>query len=69
MDAGDPATWTQNGAGFSNGRRAIVYYDSTVAATSVLIGYSDDFGSDQGNLNTDFTVTINAAGLFTSARA
>lgn len=68
VDAGDPAVWTQNGSGFSNGRRAIFYYDTTVATTSPLIGFSNDFGSDQGNLNGDFTVTINASGVFTAAR-
>jgi len=68
VDCGDPAVWSQNGAGFSNGRRAILYFDTTVPSTSALIGFSDDFGSDQGNLNGDFTVTINAAGIFTAAR-
>jgi hypothetical protein len=68
VDIGDPATWTQNGAGFSNGRRAIVYLDTGTAGTSALISYSNDFGSDQGNLNGDFSVTVNASGLFTSAR-
>lgn len=68
VDIGDPATWTQNGAGFSNGRRAIVQKDTGVNTTSNLIAFSNDFGSDQGNLNGDFTVTINAAGLFTAAR-
>lgn len=68
VDLGNPATWSENGAGFSNGRRAIVYHDTGTASTSRLIGYSDDFGSDQGNANGDFTVTVNASGLFTSSR-
>lgn len=68
VDIGDPATWTQDGAGFSNGRRAVIYHDTGVGSTSRLVSYSNDFGSDQGNLNGDFSVTVNAAGLFTSAR-
>ena len=68
VDCADPAVWAQNGAGFSNGRRAIVYEDSGLAITSGLIGYSDDFGVDQGNVAGSFTVTINPNGLFTSAR-
>lgn len=68
VDLADPATWSQNGAGFSNGRRAIVYHDTGTGSTSRLVGYTDDFGSDQGNLNGDFTVTVNASGLITSAR-
>lgn len=68
VDLDDPATWAQNAAGFSNGRRAIIYHDTGVAATSRLIGFSDDFGADQGNLNGDFFVAVGAAGLFTSAR-
>jgi len=68
VDIGDPATWTENGAGFSNGRRAIIYHDTGTGSTSRLIGFSNDFGADQGNLNGDFSVTVNASGLFTSAR-
>lgn len=68
VDIGDPATWTQNASGFSNGRRAIVYHDTGVAATSRLIGFSNDFGADKGNVDGDFSITVNAAGLFTSAR-
>ncbi len=69
VDAADPATWVQNGAGFSNGRRAIIYHDTAGAAsTDPLIGFSDDFGADKGNVDGDFTVQVNAAGLFTSAR-
>lgn len=68
VDIADPATWSQNGAGFSNGRRAIVYLDTGTASTSRLVGYSADFGADKGNVDGDFTVTVNASGLFTSAR-
>jgi hypothetical protein len=68
FDASDPATWAQNGAGFSNGRRVILYYDTGVSTTSRLVGYSDDFGADSGNVAGDFTVTFNASGIYTSSR-
>lgn len=68
FDAADPATWSQSGAGFSNGRRAILYYDTGTASTSRLVGYSDDFGADSGNVAGDFTVAFNAAGIYTAAR-
>lgn len=68
FDAGDPATWTQNAAGFSNGRRAIIYYDTGVNATSTLVAYSNDFGADIGNVAADLIITINASGIYTSPR-
>jgi len=68
FDAGDPATWTQNGAGFSNGRRAILYYDTGVSTTSRLVGFSNDFGADLGNLAADFGVAFDAAGIYTAPR-
>ena len=68
VDINDPATWVQDGAGFSNGRRAVIYHDTGVPTTSRLIGVSADFGSDKGNVGGDFSVAVNAAGLFTSAR-
>lgn len=68
FDAGDPATWLQSGAGFSNGRRAIIYYDTGVSTTSRLVGYTADFGADSGNVAGDFSVAINAAGIYTSPR-
>ena len=68
FDASDPATWAQNAAGFSNGRRAVFYYDTAVNGTSRLVAYSADFGADLGNLAADFSVALNAAGLYTSAR-
>ena len=66
VDADDPATWSQNASGFSNGRRAIIYHDTGTAATSRLIGYSADFGADKGNVDGDFTIQVNASGLFTN---
>jgi hypothetical protein len=68
FDSSDPATWSQNAAGFSNGRRAILYYDTGTASTSRLVGYSNDFGADAGNVAGDFSVTANASGWYTSAR-
>jgi len=68
VDLDDPATWSQNGAGFTDGRRAIIYKDTGTASTSRLIAYSDDFGANKGNVDGDFTITLNSAGLFTSAR-
>lgn len=69
VDFDDPATWTQNGAGFSNGRRAIIYIARGGASSAdELIGYTDDFGADKGNVDGDFSVAVNASGLFTSAR-
>jgi len=68
VDANDPATWSQNGAGFANGRRAILIDDTGTASTSPLIGFSNDFGADKGNVDGDFTVTINASGIYTAAR-
>lgn len=68
FDASDPAIWTQNAAGFSNGRRAVFYYDTGTNGTSQLVAYSDNFGADLGNLAADFSVTINVAGIYTSPR-
>jgi hypothetical protein len=68
FDASDPATWSQNASGFSNGRRAILYYDTGTAATSRLVGYSNDFGADAGNVAGDFSVTFSASGIYTSSR-
>lgn len=68
FDADDPATWSQNAGGFSTARRAILYRDTGTAATSQLIAYSDAFSADRGNVDGDFSITFDAAGVFTSAR-
>jgi hypothetical protein len=68
VDLNDPAAWAQNAAGFANGRRAVIYHDTGTPASSRLIGYSADFGADKGNVDGAFTVTVNAAGLFTAPR-
>lgn len=67
-DANDPTTWSQHATGFSNARRAIIYKDTGVSSTSTLIAYSDDFGADKGNVAGDLSITLDAAGIFTSAR-
>lgn len=69
VDFDDPATWTQNAAGFSNGRRFVIYIArGGLSSADELIGYSDDFGADKGNVDGDFSMAVNASGLFTSAR-
>lgn len=68
FDANDPAAWVQSAGGFTNARRAVLYYDTGVDGTSVLVGYTDDAGADLGNLAADLQVTFNAAGIYTSAR-
>lgn len=68
IDGDDPATWLQNASGFSNARRAILYRDTGVASTSELIAFSDAFAADKGNVDGDFSITLDAAGIFTAAR-
>lgn len=68
FDAADPATWVQNAAGFTLARRAILYYDTGVAATSRLVGYSADFGADVGSIAGDVSIAIAAAGIYTAPR-
>lgn len=69
IDFDDPTAWAQSGSGFSNARRAIVFITRGGASSAdELIGYSDDFGADKGNVDGDFSVALNASGLFTSAR-
>ncbi|MEO7481096.1 MAG: hypothetical protein ABIT70_10840 [Sulfuriferula sp.] len=68
FSATNPAIWLQNAAGFSLGRRAILYYDTGVDTTSGLVGYSDDFGANSGNVAGDFSVAFNASGVYTSIR-
>lgn len=68
FDSDDPATWLQNAGGFSNARRAILYWDTAVSTTSRLLAYSDDFAADKGNVAGDFSIAMDAAGIFTSAR-
>lgn len=68
FDASDPATWSQHASGFTNSRRAVIYYDTGVNSTSTLVAYTDDFGADVGNVAADLIITLNAAGIYTSPR-
>jgi hypothetical protein len=69
VDFDDPAAWAASGSGFTNGRRVIVYIARGGAASAdELIGYSDDFGADLGNVGADLQLSLNASGLFTSPR-
>ena len=69
VDADDPATWAQHASGFSNGRRCVAYIARGGASSAdELVGYSDNFGADSGNVAGDFSIALNASGLFTSAR-
>jgi hypothetical protein len=65
FDAAD-TTWTQNAAGFSNARHAIIYKDTGTPGTSTLIGWVD-FGADKGNVAGDLTLQWNASGIVTWA--
>lgn len=67
FDAGDPATWAQNAAGFSNGDKCIVYFDSGTDSTSLLVGYSNSAGPF-GNVAGDLVISFDAAGIFTGPR-
>ncbi len=69
VDFDDPSAFSQHASGFTNGRRVIVYADRGGASSAdELIAYSDDFGADKGNVDGDFSIVLNASGLFTSAR-
>jgi hypothetical protein len=68
FDAGDPATWAQHASGFGTARRAILYYDTATNGTSRLVGFSDDYGADVGNVAADYSVAFNASGIYTSSR-
>jgi hypothetical protein len=69
VDGNDPATWSQNAAGFSNARRAVLYVARGGAATAdELIAYSDNFGADTGNVAGDLSITLSVNGIITSAR-
>ena len=59
----DDVTWSTSTI---TARGAVVYYDSTVEATSLLICYLD-FGSDQTSTAGDFTIAWNAEGILNLA--
>lgn len=56
-------TFSQNAAGFSNARIAVVYKDTGVAGTSALVAYHD-LGSDKGNVSGDLVLQT-PNGIFT----
>lgn len=68
FDASDPATWSQNAAGFTDGRRFVLYYDTGVAATSRLVAYSNAEAADFGNVAGDVSAAFSASGIYTSPR-
>ena len=69
VDADDPAAWTENGAGFTNARRALLVFDNGGAqSTWPVVGYSADFGADEGNDDQDLQIQFGAGGIFTQAR-
>lgn len=68
LDAADPSPFLQHASGFSNARRAILYFDTGTTGTSRLMAYSADFGADIGNVALDLTLSLNAAGIYTGAR-
>jgi len=68
VDFDDPSTWSYDVAGFTNGDRLIFYVKRGGASNAdELIAYSNSMGG-VGNGNGDFSVQINAAGLFTAPR-
>ena len=69
IDFDDPDPWLQNAGGFTNARRAIFYVARGGApAADELIGYTNDFGADVGNVAGDFAIHLDAAGLIVSTR-
>ena len=68
IDSDDPATWLEDAGGFSNARRAVLYFDTGTAGTSRLVAVSEDFGSDRGNADGDFAIELDADGIITSVR-
>ena len=68
VDGDDPATWLQNASGFNDARLAVLYSNTGVATTSPLQTFTNDFAANRGNVDGDFTIQFDAAGIFTSAR-
>lgn len=60
LDAAD-VTWS---ASTITARYAVIYVDTGTASTSLLLGYVD-FGADVSSSNGNFTLTWDAAGIFT----
>ena len=63
IDAAD-VTLTQDGAGATNARHAVLYKDTGTPSTSQLIKI-DDMGSDKGWVSGDLTIQWDAGGIIT----
>lgn len=69
IDFDDPADWAQHASGFSDARRTIFYVNRGGAASAdELIGFSNDFGANVGNVAAALSVELAANGLISSAR-
>jgi hypothetical protein len=64
LDAAD-VTWASSTI---TARYAVIYVDTGVAGTSVLLGYVD-FGADVSSTNGNFTIVWDAGGIFTITAA
>lgn len=64
LDADDPATISQDAAGFTDARYAILYKATGTNSTSPLIAYYD-LTSDRGNVDGDLSFTLDASGIMT----
>jgi len=62
---GNDVTWTQNGAGFTGARYAVVYKSTGTASTSPLV-FLLDLDTNRTNTTGDLTIQWNAAGIFTA---
>jgi hypothetical protein len=63
FDAAD-VTWTQSGAGFSNGRKFVTYLSTGAGATSRLFSVVTA-DADVGNVTGDLTIQWSASGIAT----
>lgn len=63
FDAAD-VVWSQSGAGFSNGRKFVIYLSTGTASTSRLFSVITA-DADVGNVTGDLTVQFNASGIAT----
>ena len=63
FDAAD-VVWTQSGAGFSNGRKFVVYLSTGASATSRLFSVVTA-DADVGNVTGDLTIAWSASGIAT----
>lgn len=68
VDANDPFVWLPEVGGFTDAQTAVLYIDTGVLATSRLIGYSTAFDTPQGNPVNGYSISFNAAGIFTIPR-